>query len=40
MRSRKKMPRGRDKKIFRNTADSVNSKNITGAYLPRGGVRL
>lgn len=39
MLGRKKMPRKKDKKIFRNTADKSKKMNIKPVIM-RGGIRL
>ena len=40
MKSRSRVSRRRDKRIFKKTAMATNKKNIPGQIVQRGGIRL
>lgn len=39
-RSRSRVSRGRDRRIFKRTAMATDKKNVPGQIIQRGGIRL
>ena len=40
MKSRSRVSKGKDRRIFKKTAMATNKKNIPGQIIQRGGIRL
>lgn len=40
MKSRSRVSKGKDRRIFKRTAMATNKKNIPGQVIQRGGIRL